>query len=336
MSKLRALFLCPATGPALTAMAPYLHYLLPPVLRPVGNCAPRPSPAPSLPPFPRRWAEIRQELLQTPHGRERLLAGRPKIEGVPWIEEQIAAIKQVPGMEGCKREGLPCTVAGKPAPASCPCKPHPPGLVAIGCLDLLHLLQHGAQRRSGKPHRRRDGEQAVAVNAVAGAPAEGRPAAGQPEPGGRPAESSTEEAVPPSAFAAAAAATPSAAQQAAPDEGPAVEEAAAPAAGGGRSRAERQGTGLTVFYTASEELPPPPQQAQEHVPLAGAGSSGSAGPAAAGRRRVQVARVGADGHPLPAVAEDAPAVEGGSPAGSRPPSSAAYSADRSSSEDAEV
>ena len=168
------------------------------------------------------------------------------------------------------------------------------------------------------------------MNAVAGPAAEG-----QPEPLGHPAEASTEEAVPPSAFAAAA---PSTAQQAGPEEGPAVEEAAVPAVGAGRP--ERQGTGLTAFYTASEELPPPPkgvqQQGQEQVPPAGAGSSGPVGPAAGGRKRVQVAGVAADGQPLPAVAEGAPAAEGGSPAGSRPPSSAAYSADRSSSEDVEV
>ncbi|KAI7842289.1 hypothetical protein COHA_003930 [Chlorella ohadii] len=42
-----------------------------------------------------KWVDIRQELLQTPHGRERLLAGRPKIEGVPWIDEHVASIKQV-------------------------------------------------------------------------------------------------------------------------------------------------------------------------------------------------------------------------------------------------
>lgn len=47
-----------------------------------------------------RWAEIRQELLQTPHGRERLLAGRPRIEGVPWIDEHVASIKQVRGGQG--------------------------------------------------------------------------------------------------------------------------------------------------------------------------------------------------------------------------------------------
>ncbi|PRW58862.1 CHAD domain-containing [Chlorella sorokiniana] len=41
-----------------------------------------------------KWANIRQDLLQTPHGRERLLAGRPKIEGVSWIDEHVTSIKQ--------------------------------------------------------------------------------------------------------------------------------------------------------------------------------------------------------------------------------------------------
>ena len=44
-----------------------------------------------------RWATLRAELLATPHGRERLLAGRPRIHGVPWIEEQAAAIREGPG-----------------------------------------------------------------------------------------------------------------------------------------------------------------------------------------------------------------------------------------------
>lgn len=42
----------------------------------------------------RRWVQVREELLQTPHGRERLLAGRPKVEGVAWMEEHVAAIQQ--------------------------------------------------------------------------------------------------------------------------------------------------------------------------------------------------------------------------------------------------
>lgn len=42
----------------------------------------------------RRWVQLRQELLQTPHGRERLLAGRPRVEGVAWMDEAVAAIKQ--------------------------------------------------------------------------------------------------------------------------------------------------------------------------------------------------------------------------------------------------
>ena len=50
---------------------------------------------PACPAFACRWVTLRQELLQTPHGRQRLLAGRPKIEGVQWIEEEVAAIRQV-------------------------------------------------------------------------------------------------------------------------------------------------------------------------------------------------------------------------------------------------
>lgn len=59
-----------------------------------------------------RWAEIRQELLQTPHGRERLLAGRPRIEGVPWIDEQVASIKQVRGGQGGGGHGWSTRCAG--------------------------------------------------------------------------------------------------------------------------------------------------------------------------------------------------------------------------------
>ena len=43
---------------------------------------------------PHRWVQVREELLLTPHGRERLLAGRPKIQGVPWIDEYVAALQQ--------------------------------------------------------------------------------------------------------------------------------------------------------------------------------------------------------------------------------------------------
>ncbi|KAL4425865.1 hypothetical protein ABPG75_009881 [Micractinium tetrahymenae] len=41
-----------------------------------------------------KWVRLRQELLQTPHGWERLLAGRPRVEGVAWMDEAVAAIKQ--------------------------------------------------------------------------------------------------------------------------------------------------------------------------------------------------------------------------------------------------
>lgn len=115
-----------------------------------------------------------------------------------------------------------------------------------------------------------------------------------------------------------------------PGEGMAEEPVGAPAASGGRpaTAPSRQATGLTAFYTAGEELPPPPepqeQQVQQEEPSSGAAPAGTCG-------RVQVAHVAADGRPLPAVADG-----GGSDAGSRPPSSAAYSADRSSSEEVQV
>ena len=40
-----------------------------------------------------RWLTFRQELLQTPKGRARLLAGRPHVEGVEWIDRQTAAVE---------------------------------------------------------------------------------------------------------------------------------------------------------------------------------------------------------------------------------------------------
>ncbi len=203
-------------------------------------------------------------------------------------------------------------------------------------LATTPTLQNGAPHRGrGKPrHRHEGGEQgvavnavavnAVAVNAVAGPQgAEGAPAGqAQPSP---PADAGIEQAVPPSAFAAAAAAEPAAppsqGQRGAggwqPGEGPAVGQMAAPAP-------SRQATGLTAFYTASEELPPPPGQHQQQQQAQQTGASGGTG------GRVQVMRVAADGQPLPPVAE------GSSAAGSRPPSSASYSADRSGSEDVEV
>ncbi|KAL4445752.1 hypothetical protein ABPG77_008951 [Micractinium sp. CCAP 211/92] len=41
-----------------------------------------------------KWVQLRQELLQTPRGRERLLAGRPRVEGVAWMDEAVAALRQ--------------------------------------------------------------------------------------------------------------------------------------------------------------------------------------------------------------------------------------------------
>ncbi|PSC73913.1 serine threonine kinase [Micractinium conductrix] len=40
-----------------------------------------------------KWLTFRQELLQTPKGRARLLAGRPHVEGVEWIDRQTAAVE---------------------------------------------------------------------------------------------------------------------------------------------------------------------------------------------------------------------------------------------------
>lgn len=177
----------------------------------------------------------------------------------------------------------------------------------------------------------------MAVSAVAGPGQAERAPAGQAQPS-PPADASTEEAVPPSAFAAAAAAEPAVPGQQEdeerrkPGQGRTAGQAAVPPSGGGGTQhaataPSRQATGLTAFYTASEELPPPPgQQAQQ----AQQAEESGAAPTAATRGRVQVMRVAADGQPLPAV------VEGSSAAGSRPPSSASYSADRSSSEDVEL
>ncbi|KAI3424815.1 hypothetical protein D9Q98_008201 [Chlorella vulgaris] len=41
-----------------------------------------------------KWLEVRKDLLQTPDGRARLLAGRPKVQGVNWMEEHEAAIQE--------------------------------------------------------------------------------------------------------------------------------------------------------------------------------------------------------------------------------------------------
>ena len=80
---------------------------------------------------PRRWVRVRQELLQTPHGRQRLLAGRPKIHGVPWIDEYVAALQQASGNAAwgqlavgqfgsstgpCLPRGSQVCVSGMPAP----------------------------------------------------------------------------------------------------------------------------------------------------------------------------------------------------------------------------
>lgn len=175
------------------------------------------------------------------------------------------------------------------------------------------------------------------MSAVAGPGQAERAPAGQTQPS-PPADASTEAAVPPSAFAAAAAVEPAVPGQQEHQERrkqgegrTAGQAAVSPSGGGGLQQVvtapSRQATGLTAFYTASEELPPPPgQQAQQAQQVEESGAA----PTAATRGRVQVVRVAADGQPLPAV------VEGSSVAGSCPPSSASYSADRSSSEDAEV
>lgn len=46
-------------------------------------------------PGTRRWVALRQELLATPHGRARLLAGRPRVEGVAWMDQFVAEVQQV-------------------------------------------------------------------------------------------------------------------------------------------------------------------------------------------------------------------------------------------------
>lgn len=252
---------------------------------------------------PRRWVRVREELLLTPHGRERLLAGRPKIQGVPWIDEYVAALQQ----------------ASEKLPGDSQIGQFEGGIVTWRSLFssrfavVLHAvpLQHGSidgqpkpkkkhlHRQYGKHYHGAEAQTATTKPEAAVEPAAAELAGAAPVP----AAGYAKAVMPISAFANAAAAAPKHALGAAPaalngqqhpasakDSGNAV-KAAAPAmdddAGfhDALERPGRQSTGETVYLSPSTSLavaassePPTPVQAQgvtaagKPVPAAGAGA----------------------------------------------------------------
>ena len=44
---------------------------------------------------PCRWVKFRDEVLKQPNGRDILVSGRPKNQGVEWITERISALIRV-------------------------------------------------------------------------------------------------------------------------------------------------------------------------------------------------------------------------------------------------
>lgn len=109
---------------------------------------------------PSRWMRLREELLQTPHGRERLLAGRPRVEGVEWMEEHADAVRQVGAGSGSRAgrtvaSALLCLCAGGAQLGDLP-----PLKAPVPCLCLWMLCRStgsaatAAPRSSARARRR--------------------------------------------------------------------------------------------------------------------------------------------------------------------------------------
>lgn len=279
-------------------------------------------PAAPATPCVRSWKGLREELLRTPHGRERLLAGRPRVQGVEWMEAHAASIKQarrVPGSRSCTPQLLLHGVVARNTTWTAGSAQHPP---TSRCLQLEaphHKKHHRHRRRSSQPAEQ------------------------QGEPAGSPAiaaQRGGSAAVPSSAFAAAAGGVAEELEGAAGDSPAAALDAA-------ERRAARQSTGLTAYFTPDAELPaqelsadlpaaphePVPdasQQASQQAPSSSTPGGGGRPPA--GKRRVEVVRATAEGRPLAPVEEHS-GRSSSEVAGSSRGLAPSYSADKSASMD---